>query len=661
MAAALAAVALSPIPAARAASACEFSDGVAVIRLAGGPATISVGAGGRMTVDGAACGDATTGTVARVRVVGSPGDDDLAFDLRGRAFAASASSRALFRVDLGDGADRLSVLGTNGADVTTLHAARVDIATASAPVAGVAIAGVEAAYFSGGPGRDALGVAGADVDVPVDALELHGDDGGDELSGGRATDVLMGGDGPDSVVGGARADHLAGGLGDDVLVGDDGRDELGGDDGDDSLAAGAGHDVVVGGAGSDDLVGDDGDDHLSSGAGDDAAHGGSGSDVVAGLAGADRLDGDGGGDRLSGGGGPDWLFGGPSADALHGGARVDHCYQGAGSGARVACERPTSAFPLPLTPAGQILVVDQNLKEVHDHHGDDVHAGFGDQERFTELRNFARRMANVLPYAPDVLLLQEVSPIATFKTAARLTERFALPYRAVVYPDTSLWIRARTRDGELTGADLFKKNTAIIVNERTMEFGGGGYLASPQRERDRTADGIRTIPHHAHALLRERATGRRLSSMSVHFKSDKFFSSPVLAARRRVEWAEAAASFVRQTYPGVSNRVLGGEFCHRRCRNRGLERVVCDETRFWRVLTRRFGYKDAVYVANSTSDADLAEHARSRAGKPMRIDYVFAKPTVVAAARDARYSADVGDPNYVADHRANYAIVELAP
>ncbi|HEX2050970.1 MAG TPA: calcium-binding protein [Actinomycetota bacterium] len=657
MAAALAAVALSPIPAARAASECEFSGRVAVIRLAGGSATISVGAGGRMAVDGVACGDATTATVARVRVVGSPGDDDLAFALRGRAFSAGA----IFRVDLGDGADRLSVLGTARADVTTLGAARVDIGTASAPLARVAVAGVEAAYFSGGAGRDALGVAGADVDVPVDALELHGDDGDDQLSGGGAIDVLVGGDGADRLVGGTRGDHLAGGLGDDVLAGDGGRDELDGGADDDAIAAGGGHDAVSGGAGSDELVGDSGDDGLSGGAGDDAVHGGAGGDLVAGRAGADRLDGDGGGDRLSGGGGPDWLFGGRRADALHGGARVDHCYQGAGFGARVSCERPTSAFPLPLTPAGQILVVDQNLKEVHDHHGDDIHAGFGDQERFTELRNFARRMANVLPYAPDVLLVQEVSPIATFKTAARLTERFALPYRAVVYPDTSLWIRARTRDGELTGADLFKKNTAIIVNERTMEFGGGGYLATPQRERDRTAVGIRTIPHHAHALLRERATGSRLSAMSVHFKSDKFFSSPVLAARRRVEWAKATASFMRRTYPDVSNRVLGGEFCHRRCRNRGLERVVCDETRFWRVVTRRFGYQDAVYVANSTSDADLAEHARSRAGKPMRIDYVFAKPAVVAAARDARYSADVGDPNYVADHRANYAIVELAP
>jgi Ca2+-binding RTX toxin-like protein len=607
----------------------------AVLSGAGGDDALGVAPGasvvvaGRLIVRGGGDADRLAGGPGRDGLVGNSGDD--------RVIGRGGPDRIVG----GPGTDLL--VGGSGRDVASGQDGSDSL-----------VGGEDADRLAGGAGGDALaGGAGNDtVDGGSDRDELLGEDGRDQLAGGDGMDAVNGGGGPDVAAGGGDDDRLAGGpgTGADRLVGGTGRDRMIGGGGPDAAIGGEDGDELVGGAGRDRLVGGDGADEATGGLARDVAAGGPGADRLAGGASDDNLKGEGGRDLLLGENGSDMLAGGPG---------LDTCHQGNGKGRKSSCENPPPAPPLPLSPAGRIMVVNQNLKEVHTHVADDIFPRYGDQERSLELWNFARRLSNILRYTPDVLVLQEVSRAAAVKTAAKLSDRFGVPYWAVVRPRKALWVELIVRDGTLKGIDVYKNNTAIVINARTMEYGRGGHLATPQLERDRDEDGIRTIQHQAHALIREKKSGIAMSAMSIHFNSNNFFASRELGENRRTRWTDRVATFARQRYPGRATRLMGGEFCERRCEEGGLEVVDCVEKRFWNILTRDFGYRDAVYVANSTSDADLEEQARSRAGRPMRIDYIFARPTVIDASRDITYTADEGDSNYISDHRGNWAVVEL--
>lgn len=90
------------------------------------------------------------------------------------------------------------------------------------------------------------------------AVELHGGNGNDRLTGTRLNDTLIGGSGNDRIFGRA---------GNDVIKGNDGRDVLFGGSGDDELEGGDGRDWLYGGDGDDDLDGGDGFDWLFGGLG----------------------------------------------------------------------------------------------------------------------------------------------------------------------------------------------------------------------------------------------------------------------------------------------------------------------------------------------------------------------------------------------------------
>jgi hypothetical protein len=662
---------------AHAAWACAADGGVVAITLeTGGSVTVAPDELDRILVDGAPCGTASVGDTTDITISGGAGDEIATVDLRVRNLTAPDGRRVRVAVDLGLGTDHLVVRGGEQSNYFAMDAGGIWLAREPAAGPDVVPSGVETAALVGGGANDKLGAPAIAQSHPIRSLTLDGRAGNDELTGGFGGDLLVGGAGNDHLDGRAGGDRLAGGAGDDRLSGNDGADAaaggdgsdfLGGGDGRDELDAGAGQDTAAGGAGADGIVGGrdvdelfggDGFDLLVGRPGADLLAGGRGNDSAAGGPGRDRMTGGSGRDLLRGGERADTLLGGSDRDALRGGPGVDTCYRGPGGAARSSCERPRSGSRGGVTAPKRILVINQNLKEVHTNVRDDIRPSFDDQERSRELWNFARRLKNLLPKTPDVLLLQEVSRSAAVKTAGNLSARFGVRFAAVVRPARSLWVKLRVHDGKLNGVDVYKKNTAIVVNTRTIKYVKGGYLSTPQLERDRT-DGIRTIQHQAHALLREKQTGIKVSAMSIHFNSNNFFPSPEQGRIRRTVWSKKVAAFARRRYTGTTSRLIAGEFCQRRCRRGGLESIGCEVSRFWRILTHEFGYRDAVFAANRTSDEDLEEQARSRDGKPMRIDYIFARPKVVRASRDIGYTADKGDSNYISDHRGNWALVEI--
>lgn len=155
-------------------------------------------------------GDATIdlrdGGLGNLRLVGTPGADDLIGDTGNDTLIGGGGGDTL-RGGPGTGADSLE--GQGGDD-----------------------------RLIGGAGPD----------------ELYGEDGADSLFGHDGADELFGGDGPDRLEGNAGADYLQGdagpdslfgGLGDDLIRAGAGNDRIGGQEGDDEIDGGGGVDTAV--------------------------------------------------------------------------------------------------------------------------------------------------------------------------------------------------------------------------------------------------------------------------------------------------------------------------------------------------------------------------------------------------------------------------------
>ena len=168
-------------------------------------------------------------------VVGTPGGDDIRFELRnsttlrvrenGRDRSFSLSAINSIQVDARAGNDRIDFEDDDG---------------------GVR----KPTRLIGGDGNDRIdGGEGPDV--------ILGGNGADEIDGEGGNDWIDGGAGHDELEGGWGNDTLLGGLGNDDLDGDGGADRLEGGDGQDDLKGGAGVDVIFGGAGNDDFDDED--------------------------------------------------------------------------------------------------------------------------------------------------------------------------------------------------------------------------------------------------------------------------------------------------------------------------------------------------------------------------------------------------------------------
>ena len=156
-----------------------------------------------------------TGLAATVSVVNAEPTDVLAFDG-------------------GDGADAMTVQGTDAADTIGVAAATPFVAVTGA-AQGTVESATEALFVNGLAGDDTIsagtGLAG------LTALTIDGGDGNDTINGGDGNDRLVGGDGNDFIDGNRGADVALMGAGDDTFQWDpgDGSDIVEGQDGTDTM------------------------------------------------------------------------------------------------------------------------------------------------------------------------------------------------------------------------------------------------------------------------------------------------------------------------------------------------------------------------------------------------------------------------------------------
>ena len=166
---------------------------------------------------------------------------------------------------------------------------------------------------------------------------ILGGDGNDSILGGGGNDLIRGGAGPDTLDGGANgaagdtlsykgsAKRVAVDLSRDIAYRGDAKgdvirnfENVTGSDHDDVLTGDAGRNVLIGRAGADTLNGKAGHDLLQGGDQNDRLIGDRGRDTLDGGAGNDTLNGGAGTDQISGGKGKDLLNGGDAKDTLNG-------------------------------------------------------------------------------------------------------------------------------------------------------------------------------------------------------------------------------------------------------------------------------------------------------------------------------------------------------
>jgi len=186
-------------------------DGFEHVVLGDSGVSVTLPAGGSLTVDGGAGADSILGGNGSEAIAGNGGDDT---------------------IEGGYGAD--TITGGDG----------VDTASYEHSAAGVKI-GLGNGSATGG---DAQG------DVLHGVENLVGSAFRDVLTGDANDNLFFGQGGNDSLNGGAGGDTLSGGAGNDTLNGGSGNDSLDGGDGSDMLIGGTGHDILTGGAGADRFV-----------------------------------------------------------------------------------------------------------------------------------------------------------------------------------------------------------------------------------------------------------------------------------------------------------------------------------------------------------------------------------------------------------------------
>lgn len=276
------------------------------------------------------------------------------------------------------------------------------------------------------------------------------------------------------------------------------------------------------------------------------------------------------------------------------------------------------------SPASRVLVVTANLREAYGNH---------DASNHRDMRVFLKRLTARVPYAPDVLLLQEVRHSSARWVARHLGDRTGHPYRIKVDPGK--------RPTHTSGSFTRFKDTAILFNKDTMSGRGDGRYFSTRPTWSEVPNHSRPrIMQHAMTAGTERATGMKLSFASLHLSPPGTLKS---SAQRSVRdrWVNGIADSMSDHYSNT-RRSVGGDFNSSRCKYGGGQ--GCPLSPFWASMTRDRNYRDGL------------RQVMVQGG----VDFVFTKAGVYRAGLDEGYNpkAAQGDPSrFYSDHRFRWVVL----
>jgi hypothetical protein len=294
---------------------------------------------------------------------------------------------------------------------------------------------------------------------------------------------------------------------------------------------------------------------------------------------------------------------------------------------------------LSLSPTGQVLIVNANLAECFPGNI---------SENYKDMLSFVNRLPLVVPYAPDILLVQEVIREGVQYMARVLSEQTGFIYKVTVCPEQSVYPYPPQPDVMLT-----RRDCAIIINTSTIqEQDRGGYFPS-FITREECYHENNANKEHAYQLVKDKRTNLLFPLVSLHLLPSKATHNQDIVFTKKGQWVKEICEFVEKTYPTQDNqiKIIAGDFNNKRCIE-SVETISCEVYPFWTVLTKHYDYTDTVFEIGREGEIGNPEMKR--------IDYIFTKGgNIVDAASDLDYTAEVqNDPRYFySDHRMNWALI----
>jgi endonuclease/exonuclease/phosphatase family metal-dependent hydrolase len=303
------------------------------------------------------------------------------------------------------------------------------------------------------------------------------------------------------------------------------------------------------------------------------------------------------------------------------------------------------------TPAGQMLVVSANLQ-----------AGAARPAPPKQIRRFARRLRRLVPFAPDVLLLQEVTEETAGMTAGMLAEE--IPFRFSVErspgppPETELDQTVPESEPPEDVQEEVVSDTAVVVNaETTRVRDSGGDVMTRYEVMDANPRAPWRTKLHAYLVATERGRRSKVALVSIHFAGNWRFEPPSIGFFYKNQWTREIAAFLEERFPSSEYlHVIGGDFNNRRCIETP-EKVNCEEWPFWHTLVKRAGLNDSIFEIHGTSDEGLEKQRKGKRRERKRIDYIFTNARVIDASHDAAYDAGPGDRGFYSDHALLWALI----
>ena len=288
------------------------------------------------------------------------------------------------------------------------------------------------------------------------------------------------------------------------------------------------------------------------------------------------------------------------------------------------------------TPPGKVLILSDNLYE----------ADVRDSRHSADMRRFVDRSLEFSPYVPDVLLLQEVRARAVENVRSFFTKRTGQRFVTVVNAGRGPW--KKLSEHRLLGAD-----TAIVINSATMRLAGDkGRIRHSYKLRYSKAGSPVKVKLTSYALVEERGPASdpklRLPVASLHYPKQREFTSEHASQVIKAGFSKQIAEKLKTKWPGSEyKRTIAGDFNNFRCMSDGGYgtggSLNCDQTPAYDALTKRYGYKDSVFLLN---------------GNLNPIDYIFTTGNVVNAKFDRYATTKPSNNNFYSNHQLRWALVE---
>jgi endonuclease/exonuclease/phosphatase family metal-dependent hydrolase len=295
------------------------------------------------------------------------------------------------------------------------------------------------------------------------------------------------------------------------------------------------------------------------------------------------------------------------------------------------------------TPGGRVLIVSANLQ-----------TAFSDPPPPpAQVAAFARRVASILPYAPDAILLQEVDRPGATRVASSLSERLGLSYVVGAPPNDPVMDTSSATE-DIVG------DTSIVLNDTTMTALEPSTTVTTRYRLDDASTLIkRRTKQHVCLVAGERSGSLKVAMTSVHFAPDDRFASTTMGFCYKGQWTQKLTRFLAGRWPPPTHiHVVGGDFNNRRCVDK-KETVRGETWPFWYALTSKWHYLDAIFSVHGGTNATLREQYRKGSGfAKTRIDYIFTSGGVIDASHDITYEAGRGDPDFYSDHRLVWSLIE---